>query len=107
MPFSVAESIFNAQNYEDPAIMRGRNSVAPLNKMGLCIAKNSAEGIRITPLGEYFLSEDYDLGKFSLAKKNCLKGEKNSSPSDLLHKSMRGGQAIKNLFVAEHPTFRF
>ena len=62
MPFSVAQEIFNAQNYEDPA-MRGRNSVAPLNKMGLCIAKNSVKGVKITPLGEYFLSEDYDLGK--------------------------------------------
>lgn len=62
MPFSVAQEIFNAQNYEDPA-MRGRNSIAPLNKMGLCIAKNSAEGVKITPLGESFLSEDYDLGK--------------------------------------------
>ncbi|OHB95410.1 MAG: hypothetical protein A3I59_08715 [Planctomycetes bacterium RIFCSPLOWO2_02_FULL_50_16] len=62
MPFAVAKEIFDAQGYEDPA-MRGRNSVAPLNKMGLCIAKNSAEGVKITPLGEYFLSEDYDLGK--------------------------------------------
>ncbi len=62
MPFSVAQEIFHAQGYEDPA-MRGRNSVAPLNKMGLCIAKNSAEGVKITPLGEYFLSRDYDLGK--------------------------------------------
>ena len=62
MPFSVAQEIFNSQNYEDPA-MRGRNSVAPLNKMGLCIAKNSAEGVKITLLGEYFLSDDYDLGK--------------------------------------------
>ena len=62
MSFDVAKEIFDAQNYEDPA-MRGRNSVAPMNKMGLCIAKNSAEGIKITPLGEYFLSENYDLGK--------------------------------------------
>ena len=62
MPFFVAQKIFMAQNYEDPA-MRGRNSVAPLNKMGLCVAKNSAIGVKITPLGEYFLSEDYDLGK--------------------------------------------
>lgn len=62
MPFSVAQEIFNSQNYKDPA-MRGRNSVAPLNKMGLCVAKNSSEGVRITPLGGYFLSEDYDLGK--------------------------------------------
>ncbi len=62
MSFSVAEQVFNRQNYEDPA-MRGRNSVAPLNKMGLCIAKNSAESLAITELGEYFLSDDYDLGK--------------------------------------------
>lgn len=62
MPFSIAKEIFDTQGYEDPA-MRGRNSVAPLNKMGLCIARNSAEGVQITPLGEYFLSEDYDLGK--------------------------------------------
>ena len=62
MPFAVAKEIFNAQNYEDPA-MRGRNSVAPMNKMGLCIAKNSAESVKITPLGKYFLSKDYDLGK--------------------------------------------
>lgn len=62
IPFPIAQEIFNSQGYEDPA-MRGRNSVAPLNKMGLCIAKNSADGVKITPLGEYFLSKDYDLGK--------------------------------------------
>ncbi len=62
MPYTVAEQIFNTQQYLDPA-MRGRNSVAPMNKMGLCVAKNSANGVRITPLGEYFLSEGYDLGK--------------------------------------------
>lgn len=62
MPSDVAERIFSTQRYEDPA-MRGRNSVAPMNKMGLCVAKNSAAGVRITPLGEYFLSKDYDLGK--------------------------------------------
>ncbi len=62
IPFNVAKEIFVAQNYEDPA-MRGRTSVAPMNKMGLCIAKNLAESVKITPLGKYFLSEDYDLGK--------------------------------------------
>jgi len=62
MTFEIAKEIFDTQNYKDPA-MRGRQSVAPLNKMGLCIAKNSSEGVKITPLGEYFLSEDYDLGK--------------------------------------------
>lgn len=62
MPFSVAKEIFIAKCYKDPA-MRGRNSVAQLNTMGLCIAKNSVAGVKITPLGKYFLSEDYDLGK--------------------------------------------
>jgi len=62
MSFSVARDIFNAQAYKDPA-MRGRNSVAPLNKMGLCIARNSSGSVKITPLGKYFLSEDYDIGK--------------------------------------------
>jgi len=61
MRFDQAKDIFDAQNYQDPA-MRGRNSAAPLNKMGLCIAKNSARGVKITPLGEYFLSDNYDLG---------------------------------------------
>lgn len=62
MPYVVAEQIFEAQQYRDSA-MRGRNSVAPMNKMGLCIARNSAGEVRVTPLGEYFLSEEYDLGK--------------------------------------------
>ena len=62
MPLDVAKKIFDAQNYKDPA-MRGRNSVAPLNKMGLCIAKNSVKEVKITALGEYFLSDNYDLGE--------------------------------------------
>lgn len=62
MPFSKAKEIFDRQNYVDAA-MRGRNSVSPMNKMGLCIARNSTAHVKITPLGEYFLSEDYDLGK--------------------------------------------
>ena len=62
MPFNVAKKMFDTQNYKDPA-MRGRNSVAPLTKMGLCIAKNSAKEVKITSLGEYFLSENYDLGE--------------------------------------------
>ena len=61
MTYSVAQEIFNQQNYTDPA-MRGRTSVAPLKKMGLCIAKSSSTGIKITSLGKYLLSENYDLG---------------------------------------------
>lgn len=62
MPLSVAEEIFHSQNYEDPA-MRGRNSAAPINKMGLAIAKAAGGPIQITDFGNYFLSEDYDLGQ--------------------------------------------
>ena len=60
--YEMAEDIFYAQSYKDPAI-RGRNSVAPMNTMGLCIAKNSEKVVKITSLGKYFLSEEYDLGQ--------------------------------------------
>lgn len=58
-PFSFEEAkrIFENQNYEDPP-MRGRQSTAPLNKMGLCIARQSAETIQITELGRYFLDPE-------------------------------------------------
>ena len=65
MPSSVAEKIFNNQNYVDPPL-RGRNSVAPLSKIGFCIAKKSLGNVKITPLGEYFLTDDYDLSKVFL-----------------------------------------
>lgn len=60
MSFFMAEEIFDANNYKDPA-MRGRTSIAPLKKMGFCAIMDNK--IKITPLGDYFLSEDYDLGK--------------------------------------------
>ncbi len=58
--FKEAKDIFLTKNYEDPA-MRGRTSFKPLQKMGLAtIVKNK---IKITPLGKYFLRDDYDLGE--------------------------------------------
>lgn len=59
--FEEAETIFNRQNYTDPA-MRGRNSLSPLKKMGL--VKISNDIINITSLGDYLLSDDYDFGYF-------------------------------------------
>jgi hypothetical protein len=59
--FEEAETIFNRQNYTDPA-MRGRNSLSPLKKMGLI--KISNDIISITSLGDYLLSDDYDFGYF-------------------------------------------
>ena len=55
-----AREIFEAKNYEDPA-MRGRTSFKPLQKMGLAIIESKK--IKITSLGEYLLSDDYDLGE--------------------------------------------
>lgn len=55
-----AQEILETKNYIDPD-MRGRNSYKPLEKMGLASIENNR--IKITPLGEYFLSDDYDLGE--------------------------------------------
>ena len=97
MPYTVAEQIFNTQQYRDPA-MRGRNSVAPMNKMGLCVAKNSADGVRITALGEYFLSEEYDLGKLFFI--HFLKWQLPNPASDEF--SGRDGFAIKPFIGTLH-----
>jgi hypothetical protein len=59
--YKVAEDIFEFNNYEDPP-MRGRQSVNPLNKLGFSIARESEGPIKITELGNKFLSGDYDIG---------------------------------------------
>ncbi len=97
MSYSVAEEIFNTQQYQDPA-MRGRNSVAPMNKMGLCVAKNSANGVIITSLGEYFLSDGYDLGKLFFI--HFLKWQLPNPASDGF--SERDGFAIKPFIGTLH-----
>lgn len=58
--FEKAEEIFNAKNYEDPA-MRGRQSINPLKKFGFVVIKD--EKISITSLGKLFLDDDFDLGE--------------------------------------------
>jgi hypothetical protein len=70
IPFEVAKEVFNHQNYEDPA-MRGRQSANPLNKLGFCIARENYAVIKITKLGNFFLTEDYDVSKVFL--KSLLK----------------------------------
>ena len=54
-----AREILKTKNYVD-ADMRGRNSYKPLEKMGLVSIIDNK--IKITSLGEYLLSDDYDLG---------------------------------------------
>ena len=61
IPLDIARKIFDFQNYEDPP-MRGRQSVNPLNKLGFSIAKEKAGPIRITSLGNLFLSPESDVG---------------------------------------------
>jgi hypothetical protein len=60
IPFEVAQALFYAQNYEDPP-MRGRQSVNPLNKLGFSIAREGLGAIKITELGNRFLTGDYDV----------------------------------------------
>jgi hypothetical protein len=58
--FKQAKEIFGKKKYIDPA-MRGRQSLNPLEKLGLAILEDNK--IKITSLGEYLLQEDYDLGE--------------------------------------------
>src|SRR3990167_5871418 len=51
--------------------MRGRQSANPLNKLGFGIARANYDVIKITKLGNFFLSEDYDISKVFL--KSLLK----------------------------------
>ena len=70
MPLSVAEKIFENQQYKDPA-MRGRQSVNPLNKLGFAIARKGEGPIKITKLGNLFLNDSYDISYIFL--KSLLK----------------------------------
>jgi len=55
-----AREIFETKNYKDPA-MRGRTSFKPLEKLGFAFIQDKK--IKISTLGEYFLSNDFDLGE--------------------------------------------
>ena len=55
--FEQAQEIFDAKNYEDPA-MRGRQSMNPLKKIGLVNIKDNK--VTITASGKLFLKEDFD-----------------------------------------------
>lgn len=63
MSFQIAKKIFERQNYADPS-MRGRMSVAPLSKIGLCVAKQREDKIKITSLGKRFLDPETKLNEF-------------------------------------------
>lgn len=58
--YKQAEEIFYSKKYNDPP-HRGRESLNPLKKFGFAIVIDSK--IKITPLGHYFLREDYDIGE--------------------------------------------
>jgi hypothetical protein len=68
MDFSQAQKIFNFMRenskelQRDPGL-RGRTSVAPLTKMGLAFAKKSLGEVKITSLGDAFLSRKIDIGE--------------------------------------------
>ena len=56
MPYEMAESIFNAKQYEDPA-MRGRQSMSPLIKLGLAYyeKRNGTTKVFISDMGHKLL----------------------------------------------------
>ena len=58
--FKEAKEILEAKQYVD-SDMRGRNSYKPLEKMGL--ASIVDKKVKITSLGSYLLSDDYDFGE--------------------------------------------
>lgn len=60
--YNIAKEIFEYQDYEDPS-MRGRQSANPLNKLGFCVARENYDVIKITRLGNLFLSDDYNISK--------------------------------------------
>jgi len=61
IPLDIARKIFDFQHYEDSP-MRGRQSVNPLNKLGFSIAKDTTGAIKITSLGNLFMSPESDIG---------------------------------------------
>ncbi len=58
LTFEEAKEIFDSKNYEDPS-MRGRQSFNPFKKFGF--ARLRKKILEITPFGENFLSNKYDL----------------------------------------------
>jgi hypothetical protein len=64
--FEMAAEIFHRQEYEDPA-MRGRQSVNPLNKLGLASARARGGPIHITNLGQALIQGEQSVESVFLA----------------------------------------
>lgn len=65
MPYEVAESIIDAKAYVGGAEMRGRQSMAPLKKLGLVYMDNSNR-IAISDLGNKFINNEITFEEFFL-----------------------------------------
>lgn len=67
MSYEQAQEIFEHMKSRSAVLrsdngLRGRTSVAPLTKMGLAVAKQSSGKIKITDLGNAFLTSEIDIG---------------------------------------------
>ena len=76
LDFKTAKAIFESKNYTDPS-MRGRTSFKPLEKFGAVAVIDGK--IKITELGKWILSDEFDINKFFL--KSLLKWQY-SNPLD-------------------------
>ena len=65
MPYNMAVSIIEAKQYEGGAEMRGRQSMAPLRKMGLVYIDES-DTVRITDLGQKLIRNEISNDAFFL-----------------------------------------
>jgi len=97
MTYEQAEEILDSKNFVGGGEMRGRQSFDPLEKLGFIFVDNDKK-IRITDLGELFLSENYDLGDIFF--KSLLKWQyPNPDSDDYLEKD---GYNIKPLVATFH-----
>ncbi|GHV81304.1 hypothetical protein AGMMS49944_30950 [Spirochaetia bacterium] len=97
LTYEQAKNIVLSKNYVGGADMRGRQSLNPIKKMGF-VYLNDEKQIVITPLGNAFLAEDYDLGDIffrSLLKWQYPNPDANDYPK-------KDGYNIKPLIATLH-----
>jgi len=71
MPYSIAESIIDSKKYVGGADMRGRQSMAPLKKLGLVYVDGNNK-IRISDIGNRFINDEITVVDMKNKKINTI-----------------------------------